>query len=123
MWKEENGSAGKFGNVDFWPHKYTFGYKTSERKSFYKSRKDTQHGDSKTFDLYLKSLGIFQLGLTIISNNLFHQLPFAFLALSPAKWSLVSLLLLFVELLELQYVELWRKQTLSIEVRATMGVS
>lgn len=40
-WKEENCTAGKFGNVDFWPYKYTWGYKTSERKSFYKYSKET----------------------------------------------------------------------------------
>lgn len=59
----------------------------------------------------------------IISNSLFHQLPFAFPALSRAKHRLASLLLLFVELLELQYVESRHKQSLSIEVRVMMGVS
>lgn len=123
LWKEENCTAGKFCNVDFWPHKYAFGYKSSERKSFYKYRKDTQQGDSKTFNLYLKPFGVFQLGLTITSNNLFHQLPFALLALLHTNCSPRSLLLLFVELMELWRVEPGHKQTLSTKVRAAMGVS
>lgn len=57
-----------------------------------------QLGDSNTYDLHLKQ--IFQLGLMIISNNLFHQLLFAFSALLHAKCSLGSLLLLFLELTE-----------------------
>jgi len=48
-------------------------------------------------DVHLKPFGIFLLGFVIISNNLFHQLPFAFQALPHANCSLVSLLLPFAE--------------------------